>query len=247
MLEELRARARADLGMREDGKPLDPVVVEHSERVAHLTQAIASLPELVNNVVDRDALTAAAWYHDAGWILELRAGRLREIDLLLGRTADRLRDTAADFLLQCLKNLLSPGTQQQAARIVRTCNQRSPALLEARILAEADNLDQIGPQAVCMIVRKQIAEGHTLADMLRAWRRQEQYRYWPAWIKECFRIPSVRLLAERRYQAMCRFMSDLEAACEMGPVTLSRTSVDRPSGVAAGRAIRPGVDPQAAG
>jgi len=214
MIEKLRAKARTDLILCPDGRPADPVVWEHSERVVHLAQLIASLPELANKIIDRAALIAAAYYHDAGWVLELRAGHLREIDLLIGRTTDRLRDQAADFLLQSLQGLLSEGTVQQAARIVRTCNEREPALLEARILVEADNLDQVGPQAIYLILRKQIAEGRTLADTLQAWHRQEQYQFWPAWIKECFRFPSVRIMAEERYQSMCRFMADLDGACQ---------------------------------
>jgi HD superfamily phosphodiesterase len=215
MIEKLRAKARTDLAVRPDGRPADPFVWEHSERVVHLTQLIASVPELASKIIDRAALIAAAYYHDAGWIQEFRAGRLREIDLLIGRTSDRLRDQAADCLLRSLQGLLPAGAVQQAARIICTCNEREPALLEARILAEADNLDQVGPQAICLMLRKQIAEGRTLADTLQAWHRQEQYQFWPAWIKECFRFSSVRIMAEQRHQSMRRFMADLDKACRL--------------------------------
>ena len=213
MNEGLRAKARADFCTLGDGRPIDPIVWDHSERVAGLTQMIAALPELANRVVDRPALTAAAFYHDGGWILELAAGEIREIDLLLRRSSDRQRDRAADWMVQRLEGVLPPGTVQQASRIVRTCNERTPALLEARILAEAENLDQVGPQTVVMMVRRQMAEGRSLADTVQAWRRQEQYQFWPAWIKECFRLPSVRALAEQRWQAMRRYMAELEQAC----------------------------------
>ncbi len=214
MSDQLRAKARADLCILPDGKPIDCVIWEHSERVAGLTQIIAAVPELANHVIDRLALTAAALYHDAGWLLQLAAGQVRERDLLLRRTTDRQRDLAADWLQQRLEGLLPAGTVQQAARIVRTCNQRSPAILEARILAEAENLDQVGPQAIFLMVRRQMAEGRTLSDMVAAWRRQEQYEFWPAWIKECFRFPSTRIIAEHRCQAMSRFMADLEQVCQ---------------------------------
>ena len=246
-IEELRAQAQADLCRRPDGRPIDPVVWEHTDRVARLTQMIAAAPELANHVIDRTALTAAAWYHDMGWLLQLQAGEIREIDLLLHRTSDRQRDRSADWMSERLRDLMPPGTIQQAVRIVRTCHQWNPSFLEARILGEADNLDQIGPQAIWMMVRKQIAEGRTLVDFIQTWRRQEQYGYWPAWIKECSQFPSVRAQAEQRYQAMRRFMVDLEAACgpESSP-TAPQIAGRLPRQYAKGLETT-GVDPSAAG
>jgi len=74
------------------------------------------------------------------------------------------------------------------------------------------------------MVRRQMAEGRTLSDMVVAWKRQEQYDFWPAWIKECFRFPSTRLIAEHRWQAMNRFMGDLEQVCQpMAPAEAAKT------------------------
>ena len=246
MSEGLRAKARVDLCTFPDGRPIDPVVWEHSERVAGLTQAIVALPELANHVVDRVALTAAAFYHDAGWILQLVAGEVREIELLLRRTSDRQRDQAADWMVQRLQGILPPGSIQQAVRIVRTCNERTPALLEARILAEAENLDQVGPQTVVLMVRRQMAEGRTLADTVVAWRRQEQYQFWPAWIKECFRLPSVRALAEHRWQVMRRYMADLEQACLLAAPGVLPESPARSLGRSTDRKTSD-IDPKLAG
>jgi len=246
-IEELRAQAQADLCRRPDGRPIDPVVWEHSDRVARLTQMIAALPELANHVIDRTALIAAALYHDMGWILQLQAGETREIDLLVHRTSDRQRDRAADWMSERLRDVLPPGTVQQAVRMVRICHQWNPPLLEARILGQADNLDHIGPQAIWMMVRRQIAEGRTLADLIQTWRRQEQYGYWPAWIKECFQFSSVRAQADQRYQAMRRFMGDLEAVC--GPVSSPAPpqTTGRPSGGYARGLETTGVDPSVPG
>jgi hypothetical protein len=59
--------------------------------------------------------------------------------------------------------------------------------------------------------RKQRAEGKSLQDLLAAWQRQEEYHYWQARIKESFRFPSVRALAEQRWLALRRFMQDLRS------------------------------------
>jgi len=213
MPEDLWGRAQSDLSSSADGTPIDPVVLEHSLRVARLTAVIAAVPELANRVVDRTALTAAALYHDAGWVLQLRAGQIRPAELLCRRTSDQQREQAAEWIAGRLDGILTPGGLGLAARIILGCNDRSTRLLEAQILAEAENLEEVGPQTIWQIVRRQLAESRGLADMLDAWQRQEQYHYWPAWIKECFRFPSVRALADQRLQAMRRFMADLQACC----------------------------------
>jgi len=216
MAEDHWGRARHDLYSPAGEAPIDPVVWEHSLRVARLTEVIVAVPELANRVVDHAALTAAALYHDAGWVLQLRAGQLTAGELLCRRTCDHQRELAADWIVDRLKGILSPGGLKLAARIILGCNDRDTHLLEAQILAEAENLDEGGLQALWHMVRRQIAAGLSLADMLQAWRRQEQYHYWPAWIKECFRFPSVRTLAEQRLQVMSRFMAELKVACEPG-------------------------------
>lgn len=214
MAEDLWGRAKHDLYSPAGGTPSDPVVWEHSLRVARLTEVITAAPEVANRVVDRTALTAAALYHDAGWVLQLRAGQIEPGELLCRRTSEQQREQAADWIADRLDGFLSPGGLRLAARIILGCNDRHTDLLEAQILAEAENLDEIGPQAVWHMVRRQLAEGCTLADMIKSWQRQEQYHYWPAWIKECFRFPSVQALADERLQAMRRFMADLQACCE---------------------------------
>ena len=65
------------------------------------------------------------------------------------------------------------------------------------------------------MIRKQHAEGKTLDDVVTSWQRQEEYHYWQARIKECFRFPSVRLLAERRWEVLRRFMTDLRKSIRL--------------------------------
>lgn len=213
MIDELWIKAEQDLRPSRGGGTPDSTIWEHSARVAQLTTVICGFPEVARHVLDRAALTAAALYHDAGWLLQLRAGQVQACDLLLKRTNNQQRELAAEWLVDRLEGLLPPRGLQLAARIVLECNDRQTRLPETQILAEAENLDEIGPQAIWGMVRRQLNEAKSLADLIEVWHRQQEYRYWPTWIRECLRFPSSQALAESRYQSLARFMTDLQATC----------------------------------
>ena len=219
--------AAADLRGPDAAATVDPIVWDHSTRVARLTEAIIAMPEVANHVLDRTALKAAALYHDAGWLLELWSGEISAEQLLGRPTSDEQRDRAADWMTRRLANVLELNRLRLAARTIRECNNRSTTLLEARILADAENLDQIGPQAIWFMVRRQQAQRRTFADMLQTWQRQQQYGYWPARIKECLTFPSSRQLAQDRYQMMSRFMDDLAATLGNEPVAVPETPAEQ--------------------
>ncbi len=212
MSDALWNQAKADLTVKLPGAPADAFVWEHSERVARMAEFFSGLPELASLPVDRAALTAAGLYHDAGWILQVREGGLPLREVLLRPTTDIQRELAADLLEQRGLPHLPGGTLQRAAKAIRQCNDRRTDLVEAKILSDADNLDQIGPQAIHGMLRKLLCEGRTMKELAASWARQEEYRYWQARIKECFHFEAVRALAESRYERMRRCMAELQSA-----------------------------------
>ena len=168
MADELWKRAKDDLCIQVDRGPADTVIWEHVGRVARLAGAIACLPELSADSVDSTALEAAALYHDAGWVVQVQCGQLRPHEIFLRPTSDLLRELGADWATERLAGIVPAGVLNFSARIIRQCNDRQSNLLEARILTEADNLDLIGPQAICLMIRKQRAEGKSLSDLVDA-------------------------------------------------------------------------------
>lgn len=219
--DRLEKQAKADLIVRVPGAPDDSVVWEHSVRVSRLAAAIARSPELAHESIDPAALAGAAFYQDSGWVLQVRQGQIAARDLLLRPTSDLQRELAADWMAQRLNGILSPGSLQTAIRAVRQCNDRRTDLPEARILADAENLDDIGPQTICLLIRRLIADGRTLIDLVAAWERQQEYHYWQARIKECFHFPSSRSIADGRYEAMQQFMECLRSAVHLADVAIS--------------------------
>lgn len=215
MADVIWQKARQDLRIRRDDGVDDTLVWEHCCRVARMAEKIATGPEMAKRIINRQALCVSCLYHDMGWVSQANAGTLPVKELFLKPTTDHQRALAADWVGKHLDEILEPGARTLAAQAIRKCSDRTTDILEAQILAEADNLDLIGPQAVCLMVRKQVAEGKALEDIISIWERQEEYRYWEARIKECFRLPSVRRVAERRLKTLRRFMDDLRTSVRL--------------------------------
>jgi len=171
--------------------------------------------ELRDRALDRSALRAAALYHDVGWALQVSQGDIEPAEVLLRPPCDLLRVLASDWMRQRLVDVLAKSSLDNACRFVEAMNDRDSPQLEAQLLAEADNLDDIGAQAVVLMVRKQLVEGKTLEETLQAWQRQEEYQYWQARINKGFRFDFTRQLAERRYQELRCFMTSLSRACRV--------------------------------
>jgi len=102
-----------------------------------LAENILAAPELSGRPVDLATLTAAALYHDAGWVLLVRNGQLSHRDVLLKPSSDHLRDMAAEWIGERLDGIVGAGVIAQAARVIRQCNNRQTDLLEAQILCRS--------------------------------------------------------------------------------------------------------------
>lgn len=227
----IRECARADLVVMTDQGDPDVFLWEHSVRVAHSAELIAKLPEVSPKGVDETALIAAALYHDAGWVVGCREGRVDRRDILLSPLPDSCWGQAASLLEARLAPILQPGSLRRAAIAVREMGKRNQESIEGRILVEANNLDEFGMTALWSSIRRGLIEGKGVQAVIDTWRRKKEYQFWSARVKDSFRFPTVRKHAERRLKRLERFMRELEE--QQQGLDLFQTTATQPSHTAA--------------
>jgi hypothetical protein len=198
-------RAREYLLIQDGNDRKDAIVWEHVRRVCHCAMALTRLPEVQADQIEPEALEVAALFHDAGWVAQYRQGRCSRLAVLGRPTSDIQRDLAVTVMEEVLRDSAPPGVLDRAGRIIRTYNTPEPAEYEARLLIEADRLDEVGPLALLRLWRRFCAQGQCTSDLVKTWSQQQEYRFWEARLNE-FCFEATRTLAERRLEVIEPFM-----------------------------------------
>lgn len=199
-------RAEHDLVLTGDDGIRDVFLWEHCRRVARNARLIARLPGVPAPRVDGAALDAAALYHDAGWICQCREGTVDRFELLSKPTSDLQHSLAASLLTKALRDHLKPRSLSAAALFVRQMGDRHVRAVEAQILADADNLDEIGSLSLWNVVRRHTFQGKSVEAALQTWQRQREFRFWTARINNSLRFEAVKQIAFKRLEELDRFM-----------------------------------------
>ncbi len=208
-MERMIPLARQLLTIPIDDRRSDLWLWEHSERVMRVVPMVAALPEVSRQTADLTALAVAALFHDAGWVVEYQQRRFERWLLLSRPTNDIQRELGAAMLQEEAGHLLPGPTLRLASDAIRQCNNRKTDLLEARVLAEAEALDEVGPLYVLRQFRQYQGEGRPLQQLVDTWQRQKEYRYWEVRLSDGFRYEATRDLARRRLEAIDTFMTAL--------------------------------------
>ena len=193
--------ARQDLVITNDRHGEDVFLWEHAVRVISSAKWIASQADVPGDKLDRAVLWAAALYHDAGWIVQLREGTIARSELLCRPASELQRDLAAGLMQKRLVKLLPRRALQRAADCIRLLHRRDHEVPEA--------LDHVvGPLAKCQIVRWQMFEGRSVQAMNDKWTRWKEYGYFKTQI-DGFHFESARGWARERLKEVDHFIAEL--------------------------------------
>jgi len=194
----------------------DRYLIDRANRVLRHCGSIAQLSEIRNFQVDHECLNIAALFRDSGFARfasqEDKAVRMVLADL----TDEDLRDFSAQVVHEKLAEVLNPRQMERVCSIIIESGNRETRLIEAMILSDARNLDDMGAVGIFNELRRYLVHGRGVSDAMVSWKRKIEYDYWSARLRESFRFEGVKKLAQRRLEAAEHFMEQLEVENRAG-------------------------------
>ena len=188
----------------------DRYLIDRGSRVLRHCGNISRLKDVQCFQVDHECLNVAALFRDAGFARyanqEDKVARMVLADL----TDEDLRDFSTQLVQEKLGEILNPRQMERVCSIIIESGRRETVLIEAMILADARNLDDMGAVGIFNEFRRYVVHGRGVSDALASWDRKQQYEYWTARLRESFRFDTVRRLAERRLRVAEQFMANLQ-------------------------------------
>lgn len=229
--ETIWSRARATLLLTGAPGEEDVLLWEHSARVAQSALAIAVFPEVAALTPDHLIVLVAALYHDAAWVIRFRDGECTRGEVLCRSLSPPQREVSLRHMEQSLSDVVAPALLDRAGRVIRNFADRETVIPEARILADAENLEEVGLASLWPSIRRGAGEGKGVQTMLDQWNRRKEYHFWTSRLKEGFHFAAVREIAVRRLSAYEQVMDQLrlQQACADFPTgsDISAVSEDR--------------------
>jgi len=187
----------------------DRFLFDHAVRVMRVAERLSHCREVRQWRIDRFALQVASLFHQAATVRLDEERRTSTVYAAATMSAEDVKEYSAELAGDRLRGRV-PGRQlARIQEIIRRAHDASIDLAEAKILSDADSLDDIGALGVWRDMRRYILEGRAVADTVRAWQQREQYGYWEARLREAFNLETARRLAERRLEAARRFKEQL--------------------------------------
>jgi hypothetical protein len=192
---KLVQRLQKALAVVDDHGTRGPRLQQDAQRIWRRVQRFQKM-RVLSSVVDLDALELACYALQ----LPLRQSK-RHVN---GKPAHAsLRDRAeeaAEMLVGLLEQSADESLLDRTTRLLHEMPHRSPMLDEAKLLADAINLDDFGVVGMSAQMIQLARQGEGLAQFADGLAKREQYGYWDARIRDGFHFIAVRKIAEERLQ-----------------------------------------------
>ncbi len=187
----------------------DRFLFDHSLRVMQVAERLSHCREVRQWRVDRFALQVAALFHQAATVRLDEERRTSTVYAAATMSAEDIKEYSAELAGDRLRGRVPERQLSRIQEVIRRAHDASIELAEAKLLSDADSLDDIGALGVWRDMRRHILEGRGVDDSVRAWQRREEYGYWEARLREAFNLETSRRLAEQRLAAARQFKQQL--------------------------------------
>jgi len=187
----------------------DTFLMDHSLRVMRVAERLGQCKEVRSWRLDRFAMAVAALFHQAATVRleeERRSSAVYAASLM---SAEDIKEYSAELAGDRLTGHLPPRQLEYVQEIIRHAHDATTDIPEAKVLSDADSLDDMGALGVWRDLRRSILEGRAVEDAVRTAQRREQYGYWDARLREALRLETSRRLAASRLSAARAFMTQL--------------------------------------
>ena len=203
---KLRQRLEQALGVVDDQGTPGPRLLDDALRLWQRVRHFIEMELVGREGIDLEALELACY------ALQLPARRSRTLPT--GRhqrgTLRERAEEAAELLLGVAGGEVDELLLDRAARMLHEMPHRSPMVDEARLLADAVNLDDFGAVGVALQVIQLARQGEGLLQLAEGCEARELYGYWEARLKDGFHFEAVRQIALRRLEntrTVCALLS----------------------------------------
>ncbi len=191
----VRKKLERVLSTVEDHGSLGPRLMGDALRLWDRLRKFASM-NLVGPGIDTDALELACY------ALQLPSRQTRGISPTKpGRTNLRDRcEQAAELLVSLIGAEIEESLLDRTTRILHEVPHRSPVIDDARLMADALNLDDFGLTGLIAQAIQIGMQGEGVGDLVTAMDKRDQYGYWDVRLKDGFHFEPVRAIARRRLE-----------------------------------------------
>lgn len=150
---------------------------------------------VVAQSMDRDALELACF------TVQMPLKYVQPQSTKLGVLSLRDRcEQAAELMVMTLAELAPDDLLDRTARLIHETPQRNPVLDEAKLLADAINLDDFGVAALFRQTITLALHGQGVNQLIESIEKQRQYGYLEARLKDGFHFEASRQIARRRLE-----------------------------------------------
>lgn len=215
-LDTIRELAKQAVTVRASAGSIDCSLWDRAQRLVRTVEYICGLPELARSSmqIDRFCLMAATYFNEAGLARYLGSNEHGRAFGPNEGNGEEMLELSTEVVEEVLADTVERAKIEKINRIIVESGSRSAGMMEAMILSDARNLEDMGAAGVLNEYRRFVCCGRGIRDVVQSWRKKKDYRYWQARLKEGFRFEAVRGLAEQRLSAVEQFMKQLEVEAE---------------------------------
>jgi hypothetical protein len=192
---KLRQRLTRALAVVDEHGTSGPRLMDDADRLWRRLQSLIKLG-LIPNGVNYDALELACYALQ----LPMRSAKNLPVGKL-GRTNLRDRtEQAAELLISAVGDEAPEELVDRATNILLSMPHRKPESEEAKLLADALNLDDFGMIGFVNRMIQLGRQGDGVNQLAEGSEKREEYGYWDARLKDGFHFEPVRKLAKQRLE-----------------------------------------------